>query len=275
MITNKHKGGHLQNEVWKHYTQGHIANHCPNAPLYLIHKYQKIFEEKADKNNKKRRVSNQTSLHDYHDTDKPLSQGRIDRINRALLKFFVCCRISFRVVGSPFFIDFINELNIAYDSSSCKLLANRLFEDKLGDINSKIYKKLQISDNLTLGEYIAEKIEDVINRVRVLKFSAIVSDNGSNVRKAFQHPFTDKLLKKVNILAAFFRNNARVGAKFCELLNTINIKGDVIVPYCKTRWTTTYQNIDDTLRVKVILENMASNHSDLLTNDRIKPIICS
>jgi len=179
MATNKRKGGRPQNEVWEHYTQGerdseghasgtcnfcekiysrgdvstlqgHIANHCPSAPPHLIRKYQKIFEEKAD-NSKKRKFSNQTSLHDYHDTDEPLPQGRIDRINRALLKFFVCCGISFRVVESPFFIDFINELNVAYDPPSRELLANRLFEDELGDINSKIRKELQMSDNLTLG----------------------------------------------------------------------------------------------------------------------------
>ncbi|PKB92479.1 hypothetical protein RhiirA5_444519 [Rhizophagus irregularis] len=55
----------------------------------------------------------------------------------------------------------------------------------------------------------------------------------------------------------------------------MNIKGGVIVPYCKTRWMTAYKSIDDVLRVKVVLENMAANHSDLLTNDKIKPIICS
>ncbi|PKY34622.1 hypothetical protein RhiirB3_499344 [Rhizophagus irregularis] len=281
--------------------QDYIANYCPNAPPHLIRKYQKVFEKKAD-NSKKRKFSNQTSLYDYHDTDEPLLQERIDRINRALLKFFICCRISFRVVESPFFIDFINKLNVAYDHPSRDLLANCLFEDELGDINSKICKELQMSDNLILGEYIAKKIEDVINRVGVSKFSAIVSDNSSNVQKAreliekiflnimnvrymshyinlmscdiIQHPFTDKLLKKVNILATFFRNNARASAKFCELLNTINIKGDVIMPYCKTRWTTAYKSIVDVLKVKVILENMAANHSNLLTNNKIKPIIC-
>ncbi|PKY20405.1 hypothetical protein RhiirB3_497616 [Rhizophagus irregularis] len=89
-----------------------------------------------------------------------------------------------------------------------------------------------------------------------------------------QHSFADKLLKKVNILATFFRNNARAGAKFQKLLNTMNIKGGVIVLYCKTRWTTAYKSIDNILRVKAVLENMAANHSDLLTNDKIKPIIC-
>ncbi|PKY48504.1 hypothetical protein RhiirA4_464120 [Rhizophagus irregularis] len=48
----------------------------------------------------------------------------------------------------------------------------------------------------------------------------------------------------------------------------MNIKGGVIMLYCKTRWTTAYKSIDDVLR-------MAANYSDLLTNDKIKPIICS
>lgn len=100
-----------------------------------------------------------------------------------------------------------------------------------------IFQLSDLSSDSHTGEYIAEKIEDVINRVGVSKFSAIVSDNGSNVRKArelterkfpnimnvrcishyinlmscdiVQHPFADKLLKKVNTLATFFRNNAR------------------------------------------------------------------
>ncbi|CAB4489586.1 unnamed protein product [Rhizophagus irregularis] len=180
MTTNKCKEGRPQNEVWEHYTQGernseghasgtckfckkifsrgdvstlqrHIANHYPNALPHLIRNYQKVFEEKANNNNKKRKFSNQTSLYDYHDADEPLSQRRIDRINRTLLKFFVCCGISFRVVESPFFTDFINELNVAYDPPFQELLANCLFKDELGNVNSKIHKELQMSDNLTLA----------------------------------------------------------------------------------------------------------------------------
>ena len=188
MTTNKVKGkGRPQNEVWDHYTQskhdseghasatcnfceqkfsrgnvttlqGHIANHCLNAPSLLIRKYQNMFEEKANKTNNKKRKNNQTSLHNYHDTDEQLSQGRIDRINRALLKLFVCCGISFRIVESPFFIDFLHELNTAYDPPSRELLANRLFEDELGNVNSKINRELEGSNNLTLGILILKKL---------------------------------------------------------------------------------------------------------------------
>jgi hypothetical protein len=102
-----------------------------------------------------------------------------------------------------------------------------------------IFQLSDFSDDSHTAEFISEKIEDIINRVGVSKFSAIVSDNGSNVRKAreltenkfpnimnvrcishyinlmscdvVRHQFADKLLRKVNILAAFFRNNARAG----------------------------------------------------------------
>ena len=116
----------------------------------MIRKYQKNFEEKAN-NNAKKRKSNQTSLHDYYDTNESLPQRRTERINRALLKFFVCCGVSFRIVESPFFIDFLQELNAAYNPPSRELLANRLFEDELGNVNFQINKELEASNNLTLG----------------------------------------------------------------------------------------------------------------------------
>ena len=137
--------------------QGHIANHCLNVPSLLIRKYQNMFEEKANKTNNKKRKNNQTSLHNYHDTDE-LFQGRIDKINRALLKLFVCCEISFRIVKFPFFIDFLHELNTAYDPPSRELLANHLFEDELGNVNSKINRELEGSNDLTLGILILKKL---------------------------------------------------------------------------------------------------------------------
>ena len=98
-----------------------------------------------------------------------------------------------------------------------------------------IYQLSDLSSNSHTGEFIAEKIQDILNRVGANKFSAIVSDNRSNVQKTreivrnkyssiedvryishcinlmtcdiVKHPFTEKLLKKVNILATSFRNN--------------------------------------------------------------------
>ncbi|PKK57557.1 hypothetical protein RhiirC2_797804 [Rhizophagus irregularis] len=67
-----------------------------------------------------------------------------------------------------------------------------------------IYQLLDLSSNSHTGEFIAEKIEDILIRVGAEKFSAIVSDNGAKLR---------------------------------ELIKLINVKGDGIVPFCKIRWT--------------------------------------
>jgi len=45
----------------------------------------------------------------------------------------------------------------------------------------------------------------------------------------------------------------------------MNIKGGVIVLYCKTRWTTAYQSIDDILRTKAVLEEVYKSTIFLIT----------
>ena len=45
----------------------------------------------------------------------------------------------------------------------------------------------------------------------------------------------------------------------------MNIKGGVIVPYCKTKWTTAYQSIDDVLRTKAVLEEVCKSTIFLIT----------
>src|SRR3989337_4278221 len=140
---DKGKGGRRQDEVWVHFTQserdshghasaicnfcqesflrgeitalqGHIANHCMEAPINLVRQYQTFLEVKQTNpipSKKRKGLEGQTYLDDYHDTAGPLPQGRVDRIERALIKFFVCCGVSFRVVESPFFIDLLKELD--------------------------------------------------------------------------------------------------------------------------------------------------------------------
>ncbi|GES83514.1 ribonuclease H-like domain-containing protein [Rhizophagus clarus] len=44
-----------------------------------------------------------------------------------------------------------------------------------------VFQLSDLSSDSHTGKYIAEKIEDIINRVGVSKFSAIVSNNDSNV----------------------------------------------------------------------------------------------
>ena len=183
---DKGKGGRRQDEVWVHFTQserdshghasaicnfcqetfsrgeitalqGHIANHCMEAPINLVRQYQTFLEVKQTNpipSKKRKGLEGQTYLDDFHDTAGPLPQGRVDRIDRALIKFFVCCGVSFRVVESPFFIDLLKELNSAYNPPSRDILSNRLLENELGYVNARVSKELDSMDNLTIGTLI-------------------------------------------------------------------------------------------------------------------------
>jgi len=97
-----------------------------------------------------------------------------------------------------------------------------------------LYQLSDLSLNSHTAKYLAEKIEEVIVKVEPNRISAIVSDNAANVKKAREiitekyprienircvshcinliacdvvsHTFADRLLRKVNTLAAFFQN---------------------------------------------------------------------
>ena len=62
--------------------------------------------------------------------------------------------MSFRIVESPFFIDFLQEVNSAYDPPSREILTNRLLEEELRYVNNKISRELEVSRDLTLGMFI-------------------------------------------------------------------------------------------------------------------------
>jgi BED zinc finger len=128
--------------------KGHLANHCMKAPGNVIRMYQRNFEENAKK---KMKINSQLTLSEFHNKDQPLPKGKSDRIDKALTRFFICCSVSFRIVESPFFLDFLQELNSAYSPPSRDILTNRLFEEELGYVNSKVLRELEATKNLTLG----------------------------------------------------------------------------------------------------------------------------
>ena len=119
------------------------------APIDLIRKCQSCFKTQTQPT-KKRKHDRQTYLYDYHDSGKPLPQEWIDWINGALIKFFVCCRVPFWVIESPFFIELLKELNSAYNLPSRDILTNRLLKSELGYVNSKVSKELDSAENLTI-----------------------------------------------------------------------------------------------------------------------------
>ena len=88
--------------------------------------------ERQDKSNKKRKLScdGQQMIDNYYDL-ADLPESRITRINRALIKFFVACEITFRIIKHLFFINLLKELNGRYDLPLRKILAGQMLEREL------------------------------------------------------------------------------------------------------------------------------------------------
>ena len=179
-LTNKRKGGRPLGSIWEDITKGnhvgsgkyqatcsycnlswprgdvsrleeHLANHCKEAPVSVVRRYLTKVLEREDKANKKRKVAgNQLTMTDYHDSTN-IPNARITRINRVLAKFFVACGISFRVVEHPFFVNFIKELNFAYEPPTREFLSDQLLERELATVNKAVTSIIENRANLTLG----------------------------------------------------------------------------------------------------------------------------
>ena len=93
------------------------------------------------------------NITDFHDSSE-LPESRTNRINRALVKFFVSCGVSFRIVEHPFFIDFLKELNGGYNPPTREYLSSRLLESELYNVNTKMNDDITNQSNLTLGKYL-------------------------------------------------------------------------------------------------------------------------
>ncbi|CAJ0837947.1 13555_t:CDS:2, partial [Entrophospora sp. SA101] len=254
----------------------HLANHCSKAPATIVRKYLSIVLERKDKAPiKKKKVENsqQTIITNYHDSIE-LPNSRITSINRALAKFFITCGISFRIVEHPFFINFAKELNAGYEPPSREILSGQLLERELSQVNSKVKSEIEKETNLTL---------------------AIVSDNASNVRNAraiiqqkypnienvrciahainliacdiVKENFGDRLLRRVNNLATFFKSSHQAGAVLFRLIKENKINGGGIKMYCKTCWTTASESVESVIRLEPVLEEITSQHNHLL-NDK-------
>lgn len=132
----------------------HLANHCSEAPVSTVRNYLTKVLEREDKVTKKRKIDgNQLTMTDYHDSTN-IPGARITRINRALAKFFVACGISFRIVEHPFFVNFVKELNSAYELPTREFLSDQLLERELATVNKSVASIIERGANFTLGSII-------------------------------------------------------------------------------------------------------------------------
>ncbi len=109
--------------------------------------------EKSPENvtGKKRNSNEQKNLEDFFETQS-LSQEKKANIEISLIKLFVCCGLSWRLIEHPFFIDFVKQLHPSYDPPNRKTLSGSLLDDEILRVNTKVYRLLEKESNLTLGK---------------------------------------------------------------------------------------------------------------------------
>jgi hypothetical protein len=222
--TQKNKGGRPSNSIWEDINKGksigsgkfaasckycdntwphgevskleeHLSNHCPGAPADVVRKYMsKVIERQDKKPSKKRKHSEvgQQSIRSYHDSTE-IPDSRITRINRALVKFFIACGMSFRIVEHPFFINFVKELNAGYDPPSRECLAGQLLERELGKLVDFSH------DLITEGIEIPRDIQDDLDESDKEGDRSIIDNNvndGRSGRGDFNYSIEDFLVEE-------------------------------------------------------------------------------
>ena len=80
-----------------------------------------------------------------------LPDSRITRINRVLIKFFVACGVSFRIVEHPFFINLLKELNGVYNPPIREMLLGQMLKRELAQVNNNVKLEIEKETNLTIG----------------------------------------------------------------------------------------------------------------------------
>lgn len=81
-----------------------------------------------------------------------MSQEKKSKIDIALIKLFVCCGLSWRLVEHPFFIEFVKELRSSFNLPNRKTLASSFLDDEILRVNTKAYRLLEKENHLTLGK---------------------------------------------------------------------------------------------------------------------------
>jgi hypothetical protein len=82
-----------------------------------------------------------------------LSENKIASIDRALIRAFVCCSIPFSVIDSPFFCELLYQLRPNYNPPFRKVLSENHLNQEISRVNKVVKKELELSENLTLGNY--------------------------------------------------------------------------------------------------------------------------
>lgn len=123
--------------------KSHLALHCNEAPLNIKLEFMEMLAT-SDTSTNRRQISEADSLTD-------VNSRRSDKIDQALIRFFVCCGIPFSTVGHPYFVDFVQSLCFGYNPPKKTALSTTILNKEISMILEKINVELKHEENLTLG----------------------------------------------------------------------------------------------------------------------------
>ncbi|RHZ65277.1 hypothetical protein Glove_318g7 [Diversispora epigaea] len=157
-IIQTNKGGRPKSIIWgtyitqeKQISKGYYNVICNFCKKYWHKESLEESENNSKKPSKKKKLNKkqlQIKVSDFIESTR-LTDERIKDINHALVKAFVVCRMSQKIIENPFFIEFLKTLHSAYTPSK-KILSNRLLAQKTVIINQKIITEIKSQENLTL-----------------------------------------------------------------------------------------------------------------------------
>lgn len=153
---------HAWSRAYVYELQSHLANVCLSCPDDVKNFYigflsadgDNTAEEPKPSNLRKRNYieNDQRDIH-YYFENKNLPDKKVDSINKALIRAFVCSGVPFNVINNPFFKEFLYELRPNYNPPSRQTLSNQLLSKEIAKVNNSINIKLDSAENLTIGKY--------------------------------------------------------------------------------------------------------------------------
>ncbi|CAG8800415.1 3783_t:CDS:1, partial [Dentiscutata erythropus] len=129
----------------------HIISDCvevsetvKEAVIYIVES-----REKSSSSTGSKYSNEQLSLDEFLESTV-IPDKRIESINRALIKAFVCCGLPWRLIEHPFFVEFLKQLRPAYNPPGRKFVANNLLMSEIVRIDTYLYKLIKNAKNLTI-----------------------------------------------------------------------------------------------------------------------------
>jgi len=124
--------------------KAHLALYCSQVPLNIKAEYMEMLAVGNTSVNRQQQSNS-------NDSSTELDINQTDKIDQALVRFFVCCGIPFSTVDHPYFLDFVKSLCFGYNPPKRTALSTTILNKEITLVLTKIKEELKYEENLTLG----------------------------------------------------------------------------------------------------------------------------